>query len=274
MLDSLQSCIVLALLWCCGTHLWHQYARHSLLSENESVPKPQQQTVNKLTWLTFWAIGLIDAIEVFPKLVCENLRQCNFWLCNNATFIVYYFHVNLLTSPVVCYLKTTVSLLQYFFQFVANLLFSVYYYYYYYYLILLIWKFEIRRVLKHRPLSESAVIKSEAQWSMDDNVIGRPVSNRTFLILTDDERSRRRGMAMAILDERYEGSPDWRTLYVSVATFKSILHLFDSQCRLWSIADILDRPCWRVTTRASVFWIRSSLCRTDVEAPIIRICLV
>ena len=64
-----------------------------------------------------------------------NLQQCNFWLCNNATFffIVYYFHVNLQISPVVRYLKTTVSLLQYFFEFVANLLFSVYYYYYFFF---------------------------------------------------------------------------------------------------------------------------------------------
>ena len=51
----------------------------------------------------------------------------------------------------------------------------------------------MRRMLK-RPLSESAVVKSEAQWSMDDNVVGRPVWNRTFLILTDDERSKWRGM--------------------------------------------------------------------------------
>ena len=48
----------------------------------------------------------------------------------------------------------------------------------------------MRRVLKRRPLSESAVVKSEAQWSMDNNVIGRPVSNITFLILTDDECSK------------------------------------------------------------------------------------
>ena len=129
-------------------------------------------------------------------------------------------------------------------------------------------------MLKRRPLSESAVVKSEAQWSMDDNVIGRPLWNRTFLILTDDERSKRRGIAMAILDERYEGSPDWRSLYVSIAILKSILHLIGSQCRLWSIAEMLDQPCWRVTTRASVFWIPSSLFRTEVEAPINRICLV
>ena len=35
----------------------------------------------------------------------EHLQQCNFWLCNIAIFIVYYFHVNLLTSSVVRYLK-------------------------------------------------------------------------------------------------------------------------------------------------------------------------
>ena len=78
----------------------------------------------------------------------------------------------------------------------------------------------MRRVLKRRPLSESAVVKSEARWSKDNNVIGRPLWN---LILTDDECSKRQGMAM--LDERYEGSLDWRTLYVSVATLESILHL-------------------------------------------------
>ena len=55
-------------------------------------------------------------------------------------------------------------------------------------------------MLKRRPLSESAVVKSEAQWRMNNNVIGRPVWNRMFL--TDDKRSKRRGMAMAILDER------------------------------------------------------------------------
>ena len=115
-------------------------------------------------------------------------------------------------------------------------------------------------------------VESEAQWSMDDNVIGRPVWNRMFLILTDDERSKRRGMAMAILDERCEGLSDWRITYVSVATLKSVFHLIGN--RLWSIAEMLDQPCWRVTTRPSVFWIRSSLCRTEVEAPINRICLV
>ena len=56
----------------------------------------------------------------------------------------------------------------------------------------------MRRMLKRRPLSESAVIKSEVQWRLNDNVIGRPVLNRTFFI--DDKRSKRRGMAMAILD--------------------------------------------------------------------------
>ena len=81
----------------------------------------------------------------------------------------------------------------------------------------------MRLMLKSRPLSESALVKSEAQWRMDNNVIGRPVWNTT--LLTDDKRSKRRGMAMAILDEWCEGSPDWRTLYVSVATLKSILHL-------------------------------------------------
>ena len=114
----------------------------------------------------------------------------------------------------------------------------------------------------------SPVVESKAQWRMDDNVIGRPVWNRMFLILTDDERSKRRGIAMAIIDERYEGSPNWRTIYVSVATLKSILHLIGNQCMLWRIAEMLDRPCWRVTTQVSVFWIHSSLCRTEVEAPI------
>ena len=126
----------------------------------------------------------------------------------------------------------------------------------------------MRRMLKSRPLSESAVVQSETQWSMDDNFIGSPVWSRTILILTDDERSKRRRMAMALLDERYEGSHDWRTLYVSVAILKSILNLIGSQCRLWSIAEMLDRPCWWVTTWASVFRIRSSLCRTEVESPI------
>ena len=79
----------------------------------------------------------------------------------------------------------------------------------------------MRLMLKRRPLSESAVVKSETQWRMDNNVIERPVWNRMFL--TDDKRSKRRGMA--ILDEGCEGFPDWRTLYVSVATLKSILHL-------------------------------------------------
>ena len=147
----------------------------------------------------------------------------------NATFIVYYFHVNLLTSPVVRYLKISVSLLQYFFEFVANLLFSVYYYYH---LLLLLCKFVKHRVLIRRPLRESAVVKSEAQWSMDDNVIVRPIWNRTFLILTDDERIKWRGMTMAILDVRYEGSPDLRTLYVNVATLKSILHFETFRSRL------------------------------------------
>ena len=70
----------------------------------------------------------------------------------------------------------------------------------------------------------------------------------------DDERSEWCGIAMTILDERYEGSPDWRILYVSIATLKLIFHLIGSQCRLWSIAEMLDWPCWWVTTRASVFW--------------------
>ena len=54
----------------------------------------------------------------------------------------------------------------------------------------------MRCVLKRRPLSDSSVVNSEAQWSMDNNVIGRSDCNITFLILTDDEYSKRRGMAM------------------------------------------------------------------------------
>ena len=57
----------------------------------------------------------------------------------------------------------------------------------------------------------------------------KSTSNRWVSV---DERSERRQIAMAILDERYEGSPDLRTLYVSVATLKWILHLIGSQCRL------------------------------------------
>ena len=50
--------------------------------------------------------------------------------------------------------------------------------------------------------------------------------------VSDKERNERRETVMAILDKRYDGSPDWRTLYVSIATLKSILHLIGSQCRL------------------------------------------
>ena len=58
-----------------------------------------------------------------------------------------------------------------------------------------------------------------------------------------DDRSDRLGTAIAIFDERYDSSPDSRTLYVSVATLKLILHLIDSQCSFWRVAEILVRPC-------------------------------
>ena len=74
-----------------------------------------------------------------------------------------------------------------------------------------------------------------------------------------DDRSDRLATAITIFDERYDDSPDSRTLYVSVATLKLILHLKGSQCSFWRVAEILVRPCWRVTTLASVFWMRSSL---------------
>ena len=63
-----------------------------------------------------------------------------------------------------------------------------------------------------------------------------------------DDRTDRRGTAVAIFDERYDVSPDSRTLYVSVATLKLILQFTGSQCSFWRVADILVRPCWRVTT--------------------------
>ena len=72
---------------------------------------------------------------------------------DRTIFIVYSFHVNLLTSPLARYMKKSVLWLQYIFEFVANLLFSVYYYFYYY-LLLLLFKFVMRRMLKRRPLSE------------------------------------------------------------------------------------------------------------------------
>ena len=58
-----------------------------------------------------------------------------------------------------------------------------------------------------------------------------------------DDLSDRLATAIAILDERYDGSPDSRTLYVSVATLKLLLRLIGSQCRFWRIAEILVRPC-------------------------------
>ena len=44
-----------------------------------------------------------------------------------------------------------------------------------------------------------------------------------------DDRRDRLATVIAIFDERYDGSPDSRTLYVSVATLKLILHLTGSQ---------------------------------------------
>ena len=58
-----------------------------------------------------------------------------------------------------------------------------------------------------------------------------------------DERSDRLGTAIAIFDERYDGSPDSRILYVSVATLKLILHLTGSQCSFWRATEILVRTC-------------------------------
>ena len=85
--------------------------------------------------------------------------------------------------------------------------------------------------------------------------------------VSSDDRSDRVATAIAIFDERYDGSPDSRTLYVSVATLKMILHLTGSQCSFWRVAEILVRPCFRVTTLASVFWMCSGLCTTLAEAP-------
>ena len=44
-----------------------------------------------------------------------------------------------------------------------------------------------------------------------------------------DDRSDRLETAIAIFDERYDGSPDSRILYVSVATLNLILHLTGSK---------------------------------------------
>ena len=55
-----------------------------------------------------------------------------------------------------------------------------------------------------------------------------------------DDRSDVLGTAKAIYDERYDGSPNASTLYVSVATLKLILHLIGSQ---WRVAEIVVRPC-------------------------------
>ena len=49
-----------------------------------------------------------------------------------------------------------------------------------------------------------------------------------------DDRSDRLGTAIAIFDERYDGSPDSRTLYVRVATLKLILHLTTGLAMLMS----------------------------------------
>ena len=59
-----------------------------------------------------------------------------------------------------------------------------------------------------------------------------------------DDRSDRFGTAITIFDERYDGSPDSRTLYVSVATLTLILHLIGSQCSFWRVAEILVRPVY------------------------------
>ena len=61
--------------------------------------------------------------------------------------------------------------------------------------------------------------------------------------VSSDDRSDRLGTAIAIFDERYDGSPDSRTLYVSVATLKLILHLTGSECDFWRVAEILVQPC-------------------------------
>ena len=78
------------------------------------------------------------------------------------------------------------------------------------------------------------------------------------------------GITMAILDENYEGSPDWRTLYISVATFKSIFSIWlaasagcevSLRCWIGYVDELLLEPVCSA-------WIRSSLCRTEVEASI------
>ena len=48
------------------------------------------------------------------------------------------------------------------------------------------------------------------------SLCGKPVNRR----VSADDRSDRLGMAIAIFDERHDGSPDSRILYVSVATLK------------------------------------------------------
>ena len=77
-----------------------------------------------------------------------------------------------------------------------------------------------------------------------------------------DDHSELRWMAMAVFDARYYGSPDSSVLYVSL---KLIRNLTGSQYSSRIIAEILIRPCWRVTTLASVFWIHSSVCMMLAE---------
>ena len=65
-----------------------------------------------------------------------------------------------------------------------------------------------------------------------------------------DERSTRRGVSTLILDDRYDGSPACRALYLSVATLKSLRYLTESQCNSLNVFVILIRPRCCVTTLA------------------------
>ena len=73
------------------------------------------------------------------------------------------------------------------------------------------------------------------------------------------------GWQCAIFSTRYDGSPDFSVLFVSIATLKLIFHLTGSQCSSWIVAENLIQPCRRGITLASVFWICSSLCMTLVR---------
>ena len=100
-------------------------------------------------------------------------------------------------------------------------------------------------------MDEAGCLKHANQFSFGQENIKR-------LRVSADERSARRGASVLIIDVRCDGSPDCRTLYVSVVTLKFMWYLTKRQCRPLNIFVMLIRPSCCVMTRARVIWIRWS----------------